>query len=426
MKIRTITAFTPLTWPLDKGSLASAARFLTDARLRFNEAGIEVQSICLATPPFLDVLSYPDADLLLEFALILEDLANNYAIDAISVGPVVATTPHALLMSIYALPQLINKTDKVFSSILFADEYSGANLAAVHAFAKIVHEVAHATPDGLGNLRLGALANVPPNVPLPHAAYHQGGSSYFIIATEAADLALTAVDSTRSTQQAHERLVTSIEDATAELLGVVDNLVDDHHIRFKGIDFSLAPYPDQARSIGSAIEGLGIDVFGGSGTLIAIAFLANAIQKANIPRTGLSGVMLPVLGDTTVARRAEEGHVSVNDLLLYSAICNAGLDIIPVPGDTTSDELGAILLDMAALAIMVGRPMSARLMPMPGLFAGDKISFEADNLASGRVLSLKNLGAQKLFEKNSFLTLSPLMQRRRTRSEVLPTSSRFI
>jgi len=420
MKIRTITEFIPLTWPPDKGSLASAARFLTDARFKLADAGFEVQSVCLATPPFLDVVGYPDTQLLLEFAQTLEEIADRHNIDAVSIGPVVATTPLALLMSIHALPELISKTQKIYSGVLFADEFSGINLAAAQGLAKTIHQIAKNTSNGLGNLRLGALANVPPNVPLPHAAYHHGGTSYFIIATEAADLALTAINSTRSLQEANQRLVESIESSASHVLGIADSLVDDHQIRFKGIDFSLAPYPTQVRSIGAAIEALGVDAFGGSGTLFAMAFLTNAIQHANIPRTGLSGVMLPIMGDKILARRAAEGTFSVNDLLLYSTICNAGLDLIPIPGSTLTDELSAIYLDMAALAISTGKPMIARLLPMPGRAVGEKVTFAHQELADSYILPVKNLGSSRLFKHNSFLTLDPLPRRRRTQSEIYP------
>jgi len=54
-------------------------------------------------------------------------------------------------------------------------------------------------------------------------------------------------------------------------VAVADQLVDEHNFHFGGIDFSLAPYPDQATSIGAAIERLGIDRFGGSGTLFGAA-----------------------------------------------------------------------------------------------------------------------------------------------------------
>ncbi len=418
MKIRTITAFIPLTWPFDKGSIAGAARFLTDARLRFSEAGFSVESLCLATPPFLDVVGYPDTTLLIEFAQTLEYLADQYHIDSVSIGPVIATTPLALLMSIHALPQLIAQTKKVFSGVLFADEFGGVNLGAAHALAEAVYEVAHTTPNGLGNLRLGALANVPPNVPSPFAAYHHGGDSYFIIATEAADLAITAINNARSIREAGKHLTEAIESVSAHILEIADDLVDDHQIRFKGIDFSLTPVPVQTGSIGAAIETLGVDAFGSSGTLLAIAFLMNAIQRANIPRTGLSGVMLPVMGDTILAQRAAEGNFSVNDLLLYSAISNAGLDIIPIPGNTTPDQIGAIFLDLAALSISAGKPMSARLMPMPGLSVGDKVSFDSEHLVDSCVLPVKNLGAKKLFKGTSFLTLDPLPPRKRTKSEI--------
>lgn len=426
MKIRTITKFTPLSWPLDEGSIASAAHFLADARKRLTEVGHEVQSVCLATPPFLDVIGYPDDVLLIEFAQTLEDLARQHQIDSVSIGPVIATTPHALLMSIHALPKLIAETERIFSGVLFADEFGGVNLAAAHAFAQVVHQVAHLTPNGLGNLRLGALANVPPNIPLPYAAYQHGSAPYFIVATEAADLAVSAINDTSSINAAYEHLIDSIEQAAHNILDVASDLVDDHQIRFKGLDFSLAPYPTQARSIGAAIERLGVDAFGGSGTLFAMTFLINAIRHANIPHTGFSGVMLPVLGDNVISQRAAEGSFSVNDLLLYSAICSAGLDIIPIPGNTSPDEIGAIFLDMAALAITVSKPISSRLMPMPGLAVGEKVALDSDHFAPSRVLPVKNLGAQKLFEQNTFLTLNPPPPKKRTVSEIYTPPGKLI
>src|SRR5688500_12981755 len=98
MKIRSVTAFTNVTWPLDEGSIAGVGRFLTDARLRLIDAGLEIQTVRLATPPFLDVVGDPDTKVLLEFAHTLEEMASKYHIDFVSIGPVVATTPLALLM----------------------------------------------------------------------------------------------------------------------------------------------------------------------------------------------------------------------------------------------------------------------------------------------------------------------------------------
>lgn len=407
MKIRSITQFVPLTWPLDEGTIAVAGRFLNEARSSLSEAGFEVQTVRLATPPFLDVIGDPDTAVLLEFARTLEDIATRHAIDYVSIGPVVATTPLALLLSIRALPQVIVETERVFSGVLFAAENSGINLAAAHAFAQTVHKVAHATSNGFGNLRLGALANVPPGVPFFPAAYHDGGRTCFAIATEAADLALEAISSARSFKEAQARLVEAIESTAYNFLSIVDALVDDHQIRFKGLDFSLAPFPTQARSIGAAIERLGVDVFGGSGTLFATSFLTTCIRQANIPHVGFSGVMLPLLEDTILAERAEEGRFDINDLLLYSAVCGTGLDTIPIPGNTSAEEMAAIFVDMATLAIALRKPLTARLMPIPGLAVGEEVEFDFEYFARSRVMSVKNLGAKRLFQQGSFFAVPP-------------------
>ena len=42
------------------------------------------------------------------------------------------------------------------------------------------------------------------------------------------------------------------------------------------------------------------------------------------------------------------------------------LDTVPLPGDISRAELAAILLDMAALALAADKPLTARLMPVPG------------------------------------------------------------
>ncbi len=405
MKIRSITAFIPLTWPFDEGSIASVGRFLTDARLRLSDAGYEVQTVRLATPPFLDVVGDPDITVLLDFARTLEDSAQKHHIDYVSIGPVIATTPLALLLPIHALPRLMAETERIFSGVLLADQHSGINVAAAQAFAQTVYKVAQSTPNGFGNLRLAALANVPPHVPFFPAAYHQDGPAAFAIATEAADLAITAINGGRSLNEVRKRLITAIEEAAAGVLDVVDALVDDHQIRFKGLDFSLAPYPTQASSIGAAIESLGVGTFGGGGTLFATAFLTQCIRQANIPHTGFSGVMLPVLEDEVLAKRAAEGSFSVNDLLLYSAVCGTGLDTVPLPGNTPPEEMAAIFLDLAALAVSLNKPLTARLMPIPGLAVGQKVAFDFDYFAPSRVLPVKNMGADRLLQRSSFFNL---------------------
>ena len=419
MNIRAVVQFIPLTWPLDEGTIAASARFLHDARQRLSEAGFNVQSIGLATPPFLDVLQDPTPQLLLDFAQALDTLAEKYNIDKVSIGPLVATTPLALLMPIHTLPQLIAQTQRIYSGVLLADAYSGINLSAAFDFAQTVKEIANTSPNGLGNRRLAALANVLPQTPFFPAAYQQGIQPEFAIAAEATDFALNAISNTQTATQAHKLLVNAIESSVNDILKTVDELVDSHQIQFGGIDFSFTPDQEQTQSIALAIEKLGVGTFGGNGTLFALSFLTNTIRQADIPHTGLSAITLPLLQDSSLAQRVDAGQLSVNDLMLYSAVAGAGLDLLPVPGNTSAEEIAAIYLDVAALAVFSGQPLAARLLPIPGKSAGEKVAFDDASLVDASILAVKNTESAGLFQKNSFLSLNPQSKQKRTKSQFL-------
>lgn len=403
MKIRSVTQFIPLSWPFDEGWITSAARLLTDARHRLGDAGFEVQTVGLATPPFLDVLGYPDAPLLMEYARRLDGLTQKHHLDFASIGPVTATTPLSLLMPIHTLPQVITQTERVTAGVLFADAQSGVNLAAARALANAILEVANSTPNGAGNLRLGALANVPAHTPYPTAAYQQGSTSCFAAATEAADLVVSAVNNAHNLRTAQKGLVESVESCARQILKIMDDLVDDHQVEFKGIDFSLAPFPNQSRSIGAAIERLGVEAVGGHGTSFVLFALNQALQSVNMPRVGFSSIMLSLLGDVVIARRNAQETLNLSDLLLYAALGSTGPDLVPIPGDTPADEIAAIFLDMGALALATGHPLSARLLPIPGAMAGDPVDLGRPYLTGSTVMAVKNSGVHKLFEQNSFL-----------------------
>jgi hypothetical protein len=98
--------------------------------------------------------------------------------------------------------------------------------------------------------------------------------------------------------------------------------------------------------------------------------------------------MLPLLEDSTLAARGAEGSLTLTDLLLYSAVCGTGLDTLPLPGDTSVEQIQAILLDLAALALRLNKPLTARLMPIPGKKAGDPTEFGFEYFANSKVLEV--------------------------------------
>jgi uncharacterized protein len=69
-------------------------------------------------------------------------------------------------------------------------------------------------------------------------------------------------------------------------------------------------------------------------------------------------------------------------------VCGTGLDTIPLPGDTTVDQIYAVLLDLAGLSLRLDKPLTARLMPIPGKQAGDDTGFNFEFFANSQVLAL--------------------------------------
>jgi uncharacterized protein (UPF0210 family) len=170
-------------------------------------------------------------------------------------------------------------------------------------------------------------------------------------------------------------LTTSIEQHDARITAALNGLEAESGVYFAGCDWSLAPRPDRRGSIGAAIEAISGVPFGAWGTLAAVRGLTSAIRAARVAQVGFSGVMLPVLEDAVLAQRNAEGRYSLRDLLAFSAVCGTGLDTIPLPSDTTPEQIERVLEEVVALAGALRKPLTARLLPMPGLKAGDMTSF---------------------------------------------------
>jgi len=400
-----------VSYPLEPGRFQAFGQFQARARALFEDAGLEVQTVRLATQPFPEILRDAGPAAAVPFARELEGLCQAHGIDICSIGTVVAARPGNEdedkdgLAYVDVIPEVIPRTEMVFASALVASAASGVNLAAIRRAAQAIADVAHSTPRGFGNLRFAVLANCGPGSPFFPAAFHRGPGLAFSIATEAADLAVDAFARATTLEEARTSLRAAVEGAAQAIEGVCRALEAEFGFRFSGIDFSLAPYPEVARSIGHAIERLGVEAFGGPGTLFAVAFITRVLREARFPRCGFSGVFLPVLEDRTLAQRSAENVFTLDGLLLYSAVCGTGLDTIPLPGDVSVEELAAILLDVATLALVAGKPLTARLMPIPGKKAGDTTDFDFPYFANARILDARELGVPRIFERNRFVGL---------------------
>lgn len=392
MKIRSITFGAGLheREPLSQ-VVARIGHAAESARTAYSDAEYEVQTVRLATAPLPQLLATPGSEAdPLRLALGLESACLDAGIGFAALGAIPAARPDASLGLIDHLPEVLAATTNVFASVQIA--FAGyVNLRAARRTASAIRAIADGTPDGTGNMRFAALANCPPHIPFFPAAYYLPDADSrptISIALEAADLVLTSFREAADLEDAGARLVAAFEAASEVISPVAARVAGEHRMRFAGIDLSPAPTPGEAQSIGRALELLSGGPFGGPGTLAAAAFITSCLRRARVPRSGYSGLMLPVLEDDVLAAQAGLGY-DLDSLLLYSAVCGLGLDTVPLPGDATENQLAGVLSDMAALAVRLDKPLTARLMPIPGKAPGDEVDWDFFSIRKGRVMGLK-------------------------------------
>ncbi len=117
--------------------------------------------------------------------------------------------------------------------------------------------------------------------------------------------------------------------------------------------------------------------------------------------------MFPVLEDSVLAQRVSDGDLTWKDLLLYSCVCGTGLDTIPLAGNISVDQLTSILTEVAALAVRLHKPLTARLMPIPGKNVWDPTSFTFEYFANSRVMDIRSEGFSSSMANSKELPVIP-------------------
>ncbi len=383
MRIRSITLFARTTLPLDTTAIASMGQTAQGLAAAFTDAGYEVQTIRLATSLPSAAAHRMSRHAVVDTAVELEEICRTAGFDFVSIGPVgIELQP--------IIPDLLRSTRAVFvTSPIVRPDGTTIDGETIRGAAQVIRDAA-AIESGFGNLRYAATANVRAGTPFFPAAFWDAADPAFAVATESADLAEDACRAPGNAATAYAALRTSITVHGQRLDAIGEAACRDTGLSYLGVDFSLAPYPGRGISIGSALESLTGGPAGLPGTLAAAATLTDAIQQARFKHTGFCGLMLPVLEDSVLARRAAEGRLRIAELLQWSAVCGTGLDTVPLPGSASVHSLAALLFDVAALSVRLQKPLTARPMPLPGKVAGDPVHFDFAYFADGGVLGLED------------------------------------
>jgi uncharacterized protein (UPF0210 family) len=360
----------------------AAVSFLKHTREAFEAQGYEVQTLRLATQPLQEYLPDWTNPSSLEAIKALDQFAVDSGV-VCSIGPVITDDEHHQAFAAWAV-ELVQQTKNISFTCQVASPGYGVHYQAVRAAAETIHALAQGTPGGEGNFRFAATAFIPSGTPFFPAAYFDQGNA-FSIGLESPNLLTESIHGTLDIQAAKQRLKARMEAALGPVERIGRELADNHGWSYVGIDASPAPGLDA--SIGQAIETLIHAPFGSPSTLAGCAAITDVLKGLSIDTCGYSGLMLPVLEDPVLAQRANEGRYGVSELLLYSSVCGTGLDVVPLPGDTPVNALAAMITDVAALSAKYRKPLSARLFPIPGKHAGEKVRFDNPYLTESSVMS---------------------------------------
>jgi len=74
----------------------------------------------------------------------------------------------------------------------------------------------------------------------------------------------------------------------------------------------------------------------------------------------------------------------------FANVSGTGLDVVPIPGNTSQETIERILTDVAALSLKYSaKALSARLFLIPGKKEGDIIEFNNPHLTKATVMKIE-------------------------------------
>jgi uncharacterized protein (UPF0210 family) len=124
---------------------------------------------------------------------------------------------------------------------------------------------------------------------------------------------------------------------------------------------------------------MGLEVAGAPGSIAALYILVDAVKKGGAMATssigGLSGAFIPVSEDWGMTQAAMRGAITVDRLEAMMSVCNTGIDMVAIPGDTSPEMIAALILDVMAVAIALDKALGVRVIPVPGAKPGDVVDF---------------------------------------------------
>ena len=309
---------------------------------------------------------------------------------------------------IRSIPEALDVTENICSSVNIGSTKSGINMDAVALMGQIVKESAERTADRdcIGPAKLVVFCNAVEDNPFMAGAFHGVGEPDCEIhvgvsgpgvvrsaLTKYPDASINEIaDIIKKTAFKITRMGQLVGARASELLGVPFGIVD----------LSLAPTPAVGDSVAHILEEMGLEMCGTHGTTACLAMLNDAVKKGGVMASstvgGLSGAFIPVSEDAGMIDAAVAGVLSIEKLEAMTAVCSVGLDMIVIPGDTTSETISAIIADEAAIGMVNSKTTAVRVIPAVGKKEGETLEF-GGLLGSGPVMPVRGKSPAKFIHR---------------------------
>ena len=284
------------------------------------------------------------------------------------------------------IPQALNETSRVCSSVNVASLRAGINMDAVLLCAQIIQEAARLTQDRecVGASKFVCFANMVEDSPFMAGAVHGSGEADAVINVGVSGPGVMAAALEELPESANMMEVAEKIKQTAFKITRAGELMSREAARRLGVekgivDLSLAPTPAIGDSVARILEIIGVGQCGGPGTTAALALLNDCVKKGGVMASssvgGLSGAFIPVSEDAGMIAAAESGALCLEKLEAMTCVCSVGLDMIAIPGDTPVEAIAGIIADEMAIGVINNKTTAVRIIPAIGKNVGDRLEF---------------------------------------------------
>lgn len=286
---------------------------------------------------------------------------------------------------IRSIPEALQTTELVCSSVNLGSTKTGINMDAVRLMGEMVKETAELTRehDSMGCSKLVVFCNAPDDNPFMAGAFHGVTEADAIInvGVSGPGVVKTALSKVRG--ENFEVLCETIKKTAFKITRVGQLVAQEASKRlgipFGIIDLSLAPTPAVGDSVAEILEEIGLEYAGAPGTTAALALLNDQVKKGGVMASsyvgGLSGAFIPVSEDQGMIDAVKAGALTLEKLEAMTCVCSVGLDMIAIPGDTTPSTIAGIIADEAAIGMINQKTTAVRIIPVIGKTVGDTVEF---------------------------------------------------